>query len=888
MTDEERSQKAQALLSQIHKEDQGKLTIFIGAAPGVGKTYAMLNAAKECVQQGMDVLVGLVETHGRKETEAMLDGLDVLPRNKIDYQTTTLTEFDLDAALARKPELVLVDELAHTNVPGSRHKRRCQDISELLEAGIDVYTTVNVQHLSSLNDVVTQLTGVTVRETVPDNFIDDAYEIRFIDLPPVALIERLRQGKVYLPEYARLALDTFFSVANLTALRELTMKRVISKVDASWSSAVETQQSQGVLALKDHLLVLISASSDHRYLVRIGRQIAERRQMPWRVVWVDKGKPQTTQQRKHLNDSLELAKELGANVDVLRGSGCYHTILPYLKEQRVNTVLVGTGGRYRWLFWKKRLYQRLIESGLPLEVSVYREQTSERKPQRIEYQNPSLGNMKGYLYAGVSVALASGMALLLKEVLSSGNLVLVFVLAIILTGLKFGARPAIASAIYSFLSFNFFLTEPIFTLKVYSQDDIATLIFLIIIGLVSGPTASRIRHQFMLLKESNRYAESLRELAQQLAIVESDHTLWNTVCQNISSVVQSPSWFVLQDREEIMHSCFSLSTQLEARDESAIDWALAHGQPAGRFTDTLNASKVTVIPAIHQETVIGVVVIGWQNQQQHFLQFDRDLINSMLNQASNTWQRIRLSSDLESARVKTEVEQIRSSLLSSVSHDLKSPLAAMMGAAETLKELDTKLNASDKMEMLDTILQESRRLDSYIQNLLDMTRLGYGGLKIERDWVSIDDIISSAQSRLKRYFPESKVQFISQKDAPLLYVHAALVEQALFNILENAARYSPKNEQIAIKLNINRDKCLISIEDKGPGIPQDQQAEIFNMFYVVSDGDHKKNNTGMGLAICKGMISAHGGKVRATNRIEGNGTRFEVELPLEYPSLVAT
>ncbi|WP_217541354.1 sensor histidine kinase [Vibrio metschnikovii] len=885
MHEEHRSQKAEALLCQIQKESQGKLTIFFGAAPGVGKTYAMLNAGKECLQRGVDVVIGLVETHGRQETESTMKGLEILPRKNIHYQHTLLTEFDLDAALQRKPSLILVDELAHTNVPGSRHIRRWQDISELLSTGIDVYTTVNIQHISSLNDVIAQITGVTVREIVPDNFIDDAYEIRFIDLPPVALIERLHQGKVYLPEYAKLALDTFFSIANLTALRELAMKRVISKVDSHWNTMVDAEQGKISYTLQDNLVVLVSANSDHRYLIRIGRKIAERRQILWSVVWVDKGSPLTSQQRKMLNDALNLGKDLGAKVEIMRGSSCYDTVYSYLVDQRASTVLVGVGERYRYLFWRKRLYQRLIESGLPLEVSVYHSPESKVKIVKSNPIDPIYNRIKKHIYALINVGLASLLALALKEVLSSGNLVLVFVLSIILTGLKLGARPAIAAAIYSFLSFNFLLTEPLLTFKVYSQDDIATLVFLIIIGLVSGPTASRIRNQFILLKESNRYAEILRELAQQLSIVESEKTLWSTVCKNISSLVQAPSWFVTQQNDEIIFPSTFINIKLKACDESAICWSLANAKPAGRFTDTLNASQVTVIPIVHHELTIGVVVIGWKKNHRDFTQFDKDLINSMLNQASNTWQRIRLSTDLEASRVKTEVEQIRSSLLSSVSHDLKSPLSAMMGAAETLKEFDDKLIKSQKIEMLDTILQESRRLESYIQNLLDMTKLGYGGLKIERDWVSIDDIVSSVISRLRRYFPNTKVNYFSQEDAPLLYVHAALIEQAIFNILENSSRYTPEKESIAVHLNIDNNSCIIAIEDRGPGIPDDKKDSIFNMFYVISDGDNKKNNTGMGLAICKGMISAHGGKVRVKDRAHGRGTRFEIELPLAYPTV---
>lgn len=882
MSEEHRDQKADAILNKLQQSAQGKLTVFIGAAPGVGKTYAMISAAKESVQQGIDVLVGLVETHGRAETQSIVEGLTILPRNEIHYHDTILTEFDLDAALAQKPELILVDELAHTNVPGSRHAKRYQDIAELLAAGIDVYTTVNIQHVLSLNDMVAQITGVTVHETVPDSFIDDAYNIRFIDLPPIALIDRLKQGKVYLPEYAKVALDSFFSVSNLTALRELAMKRAMNQVDSNLEAALIEGSSAQKYVIKDKLIVLISASSDHCYLVRIGRQIAERRQIPWRVMWVDKGATKNATQRKHLNNAMNLAKDLGAQVDTLRGENCYLAVLPYLEEQRANTVLVGSGAKRRWGFWRKRLYQQLIESGLPLEVSVYRSPELVSRETKNEHRGSLFGDYRGHIYGVLGTTLATLFALPLQQFLSSGNLVLLYVISIVLVGLKFGARPAMATAIWAFLSFNFFLTEPNYTFHVDQKNDIATLIFLMVIGLLSGPAASRIRHQFILLKESNRYAEALRDMAQRLSVVDNEVALWDALSEKVSSLLGAECFFAYPEGNGNESRAKSANFDLTQVEESAIGWSLTHGEQAGRFTQTLNSSSITVLPVKQDNVVIGGLLIHWAPEQEHFLPFEKDLVESMMQQGASTWRRVRLVADLESARVKTEVEQIRSSLLSSVSHDLKSPLSAMMGAAESLKMLDKQLSVHDKEELVDTILQESRRLDSYIQNLLDMTRLGYGGLKIQRDWVSVDDIIGSALNRLKRYFSHAKVNWKGSKNSPALYVHAALIEQALFNILENAVRYSPEKEEILCKLVVDAKTCRIIIEDKGPGIPENEQEQIFNMFYIVSDGDKKSKSTGMGLAICRGMIGAHGGTVNASNGSGGKGTRFVVELPLEY------
>ncbi|MCE7625166.1 sensor histidine kinase [Vibrio fluvialis] len=885
--DSPRTQQANALLNKVKRDEKGKLTIFLGAAPGVGKTYAMLNAAKERLQQGIDVVVGYAETHGREDTQQMLDELEVLPRRAILYNGNKLDEFDLDLALERKPELILVDELAHTNVPGSRHKRRYQDIEDLLSAGIDVYTTVNIQHLDSLNDLVRQITGVKVRETVPDYFVDDVYDIRFIDLSPVDLVSRLQQGKVYLPEYARLALDSFFSLSNLAALRELAMKKAIEQVDYNLTNELESKAEKVDYVIKDKLLVLVSTNSDHRYLIRMARQIAERRQVPWTVLWVDHGRPLTVKQRHWLNAITSTTNELGANFEVLRSPSTYRAVVEFLSENKFNTVLLGYGAaRSFQLGWKKkRLYQRLVESGLPVEVSVFREPSA--APQVIEslsIRSP-FGDKKGYSLGFLATSLATLISIPAQNLLNSGNLVLLFVFGVLAVGLKHGARPAIVTSIASFMSFNFFLTDPYYSFKVNSNDDIFTLIFLIVVSFICGPVASRVRDQFILLKESNRYTDALKELAQALSVADDENALWRSLSQHIARSLSVRAHIVLRSKEHRYQYFPPIDSPLKHNEIAAIDWTFQHNKMAGQFTDTLNAAQVSVVPIPDGENTIGTVVIYWEDTRMEFNLYERELLNTMLQQAINTWQRIRLVSDLESARVKTEVEQIRSALLSSVSHDLKSPLSAMMGAAESLRDLNDRLSEHDRFELLDTILQESHRLDSYIQNLLDMTKLGHGKLKIERDWVSSEDIISSVIHRIRRYFPSVNLVYTHQSEPPILFVHAALIEQALFNILENAVRYSPELEPISVTLKADESQCMIAIEDRGPGIPKDQQEQIFNMFYVVSDGDKKKNNTGMGLAICKGMISAHGGKIRAMDGSHGLGTRFEVSLPLEYKAL---
>ncbi|MAG68297.1 MAG: sensor histidine kinase [Pseudomonadales bacterium] len=877
---DERSGHADALLQRIKDKESGRLTVFLGAAPGVGKTYAMLSAARERQQEGVNVLVGLVETHGRSATESMLDNMDVLPRTAIDYHNTTLTEFDLDAALARHPQLILVDELAHTNVPGSRHKRRYQDIAELLSAGIDVYTTVNIQHLASLNDLVLQITNVRVRETVPDQFVDDAYEIIFIDLPPATLIERLQQGKIYLPEYARSALDSFFSPANLTALRELAMREVMERVDAKLTTELQADANGRAFAIQEKLLVLVSQNTDHEYLIRIARHIADRRKTPWTVVWVDTGRVASRQSSLRLQSAFSLARDLGAETETLRGPSTYQTIVPFIREHRINTVLVGAGKRGRLRFWRKRLYQQLVESGLPLEVSVIRppDAASRQPAQALPAGTAPLGSWRAHGFAALAVMVATAVAIPL-ELVANTTLVLVYVLAVIAAALRHGWRPAITASLMAFLSFNFFFTDPRYTFHVTRQDDVATLFFLLVIAFACGPAASRIRRQFILLRDANRYSEAMRLLGQELSIAEDPKAIWRGMQKVIA--------------ESLPVECVIVPTQGEPWprpthpftpvDQAAIDWTARNQQISGRFSDTLNASEWTLFPVSKDDQCIACAALKFPDSATILAPGDKTLITAIVNQGADTWRRTQLVRELEAARVKTEVEQLRSALLSSVSHDLKSPLAAMMGAAESLQLLDQQLEPQDRKELEDTILQESRRLDSYIQNLLDMTRLGYGTLKIERDWVSIADIVGSALSRLKRYYPGVQTETHFPDTAPVLYVHAALIEQALFNILENAARFTPANEKIDVAIKTSDKRCTIAIEDRGPGIPQALREKIFDMFFVVADGDKKKQNTGMGLAICRGMIGAHGGSVQATEGTKHQGTRFVVELPLDVP-----
>ncbi len=883
-TADDRAQQADALLKNIQQQQKAQLKIFLGAAPGVGKTFSMLNAAKEQRQQGIDVVIGLVETHQRADTAALLTDFEMLPRKQIQYQQQTLSEFDLDAALKRQPELILVDELAHTNVSGSRHKRRYQDIEELLAAGIDVYTTLNVQHLENLHDLVMQITGIDVRETVPQDFVYAAQEVVFIDLPPANLIERLQQGKVYAEEYAQSALENFFTVENISALRELALKVAIEQMASQVKSEQDARTKRFQYAIHDKLLVLISNRSNHYYLIRNARRIIEKRQIPWLVVWVDTGQTTNEQHKNYLQSAMSLAKDFGAETEILRGPSTLETIIPFIIKNRINSVLLGSGIRASWRPWRKRIYQKLIESGLPLEVIVYRSPKQASHP--ISIEEPKLktfGNLRSHLFGAITVTIATLLAHSLHPWLNQANLILIFVVAVVLMSLRFGLHAAISSALLAFFSFNFFLTEPRYSFIVNQKDDISTLVLLLIIALVCGPAASLIRRQLFLLEESNRYSETLRSLAQTFSVVNSKKNLWRELAKTLANSLRAECHIVtFKSKRHLDYQVYPTAASVFAPiDEAAIEWTRKHRETSGRFTDTLSASQWTFFPICKHKRILAILLLRFNESITGLSPYNKNLIAAMTQQAVDAWQRIRLVNDLESARVTAQVEQLRSALLSSVSHDLRSPLSAMMGAADSLRLLDPQLDLSNRIALIDTIVQESQRLDRYIENLIDMTRINHGDIKIERDWVSISDIIGSALTRIKRYFPHAITEYREEPMMPLLYVNAALLEQVIFNVLENAVKYSPDDEKITLHAACNARTCTIEIEDHGPGIAEPLREKIFDMFYVIADGDQRQHNTGMGLAICRGMIAAHGGTITALAGQNDIGTRFLIQLPLQ-------
>jgi len=880
MSEASRDIRADALLSTAQDASSPRLKIFLGAAPGVGKTFAMLSAARELKRQGTDVVVGLVETHGRGETAALLEGLEVLPRRKVNHRGGDFTEFDLDAALVRKPAVLLVDELAHTNLPGGRHTRRWQDIAELLDAGIEVYTALNVQHLESLNDQVRRITGITVRETVPDAFLDRARDIVLIDLPPRELIGRLKQGKVYVPETAAAALNAFFSPTNLAALRELALETIAGHVDSDLREHMLARGS--AMTVRRHVMASIDGYGQSEYLVRVARRIAERRGAPWSVAFVDTGATIDPARRERLDAAMRLARRLGGESIILRGHVIADELLAHADREGVGQIILGrTRERPIARMLGISLTQQLLRRVAHMELTIIATPTERARARRRLRASGGRGSRGEYIYATATTAVAFALAFLGDRYLSVANLSLIFLTAVLVVAVRTRMMVAIYTAMLCFLGYNFFFTQPRYTLRIANADDVLAVLLFLVAALVCSRLATRLASQVVSLRAAQTRARALLGLGQQLAASTDAEGVLKVGAAALARALDADVAMLVRDAGQLLHPVTTAprSLALMPQDMAAANWCEQHAEPAGRFTDTLSGAACWMLPLGLDNHRLGVAALRFDPASAPPDPDRRNLTFTMVQDIGRALERARLADELERARVQGETERLRSALLSSVSHDLRSPLASMIGGAGTLLSYRSKLPEQEQVDLLQSILDEGQRLDRYIQNLLDMTRLGHGTLQLNRDWTDSAKITTAAVARLRRSFPDLKVETQAPAEPVLLYVHPALIEQALFNILENAARFSPPGEAVRLHVHVVEQNLLIDVSDRGPGIPEDERARIFDMFYSVARGDRAPQGTGLGLAICRGMIGAHGGSVEALTG-DGIGTIIRISLPL--------
>ncbi|PKH84666.1 histidine kinase [Pseudomonas sp. Choline-02u-1] len=871
------SGRADALLADLPRDGRGRLKVFLGAAAGVGKTYAMLQAAHTQLRQGVKVLAGVVETHGRAETEALLGGLPQQPLVRSEYRGVLLEEMDLDGILAARPKLVLVDELAHSNAPGSRHAKRWQDIQELLAAGIDVFTTVNVQHLESLNDQVRGITGVQVRETLPDWVLQEAFELLLIDLPPRELLERLREGKVYVPEQARAAIDAFFTQTNLTALRELAMQTAAAQIDNDLAQGYR-QLGQAAPAVRGRLLVGVDGDAQAERLVRHASRVAQRRHLPWSLVHADNGSARDEQSRLRLQSAQQLAERLGGEVVLLRAGEVAKTLIQHAAERRASLLLVGQSRpRLRRRLFGGGLAARLLRQAHGLEINVLDSDHEQHQPRP---RNPATLVWFDYALALVATLLASALAWAVSSVLPLPNISLVFLAAVLLVAVRSSLGPALACAALSFLTYDFLFIPPNFSFSIQREEDVLTLLFFLLMAALTGNLAARQRRQLQALSDTQEETSELLDLSRKLTAATDRQAVVSAAAQHLEGWSDLQLCLLNRDGQGGWKVETGGPLQFTEAERAAADWAWQHDQPAGKGTGTLPLGRWWWWPLSVEDGPLALLGVCAREGQSLSGQ-RRRLLTALSQPLAQALARAQLADDLEAARLHGETEQLRSALLASVSHDLRTPLTAMRGSIDSLLALGEAIPLEDRRELLEGTRDEAERLDRYIQNLLDMTRLGHGALKLARDWVSPADIVGSSLNRLRAVLAPLQVSTEVPAELPLLYVHAALIEQALVNVLENAARFSPSHGRLQLRAGADEQEIFFAVSDEGPGIPEEDRAKIFDMFYTAARGDRGGQGTGLGLAICQGMVGAHGGRISVADGIDGRGTCITLHLPLQ-------
>ena len=876
---DDRGAQADALVGTLQRARGGRLTVFLGAAPGVGKTYAMLTRARELQQRGIDVVVGLVETHGRAETAKLLEGLDVLPRKGMPREGRVLEEMDVDALLARKPQVALVDELAHRNAPGSRHERRWQDVIDLLDAGIDVHSTINIQHLESLNDVVHRITGVRVTETVPDSVFDRLRDIILVDLPPGDLIERLQQGKVYLPDHAAQALQSFFVPSNLAALRELAMQTAADRVDSDMRQAQVARGLQPV-ALRRHVIVALDGRGQSEYLVRVGRRMAERRNAPWTVVSVQTGAWPASVQAE-VDKAFALARSLGGEAQLLHDGNVVNALIDHASRTGASIIVLGrTRERPLARMFNRTITQQLLQRGAHHEICIIGSPAAGAAAKRHFADTRDTLRAGDILFAVLVSAASVLVAWLAERVVGLDDLSMIFILAVLVVAARTRMTAAVVAAVLCFFAYNFFFIEPRFTFLISAQRGVITVLLFLGTALLAGRLASKLRMQVLALRAANAHATALQALGRSLASAADPGQVVQAGEVALKQALDADASVQLGSEP-----VSGVTTGMDAKDKAASAWSRQHGRAAGRFTDTLSASPWWFLPVRGSgEEALGVVGLRFVPGVARLTLEQRRLAEAMVDDIAQAALRTRLVADLESARIGAETERLRSALLSSVSHDLRSPLAAIIGSASSLQHYGVKMSDGDRGELIDTIRSEGERLDRYIQNLLDMTRLGHGGLALRREWIGVDELLGAATSRIAAYVPGARVELALDNALKPVWVHPALVEQGLFNIIENAVKFSPPGQPVRVAARDLGDGSLqVDVDDAGPGIPEADRARIFDMFYSVERGDRGREGTGLGLTIAQGMLGAHGGNVVALPGPDGRGTRIRITLPRIAP-----
>ena len=885
-----------ALLETARRENDqaGRLKIFVGAAPGVGKTYEMLQSAHAKLKAGVDVVVGVVETHGRAETEALLVGLEVLPRKRMEYKDQTIAEMDIDALIARHPRIALVDELAHTNAPGSRHPKRYLDVEELLSHGIDVYTAVNIQHIESLNDVVAQITHVRVRETVPDSVFDRADAIELIDLTPDDLIQRLKEGKVYVPKQAERALEHYFSPGNLTALRELALRRTAERVDEQLLTHMQANAIAGPWAAGERILVCLSEDPRAAGLVRYTKRLADRLHAPWTAVSIEtrRSLQLTDEQRDRLADTLRLAEALGGEALTIPGVGrrIADDVISFAHANNVTQIIIGKATRSWWFeIIRGSVVHDLVRRAGNISVNVIAgDELPSGGAAKAAVQTaarPEPFDPRPYLMALLIVTIGLGAAELIQPVFGIENVDLVFLTAVVSVAVRFGLWPSLLASVAASLCYNFFFLPPIYTFTITDPTNVAAFFFFMLIALLVSNVGARVRTQAVTAIGRVRTTESLYAFSRKLAGTATlDDVLWATAYQTALMLKVRVVLLLPEDGVLTVKAGYPPEDELDKADLAAANWAWGNDRPAGRGSDTLPGAKRLFLPMQTGRGPIGVIGIDDDKSGPLLTPDQRRLLDALMDQGALAIERVQLVEDMDRVKRTVESDRLRAALLTSISHDLKTPLASVLGAASTMRDLSSGLTDTEKRDLLATVIDESERLNRFIANLLDMTKLESGAIVPNTARHDIGEIVGSALRRASKILVHHKVSLELAADMPMLELDAVLFEQALFNLLDNAAKYAPADTTISIRSMRNKDSVSLQIIDEGAGIPPAELESVFDKFYRAQKGDHVRPGTGLGLAISRGFVEAMHGTIAAANRNDRSGAVLTIQLPIPAAS----
>ncbi len=874
----------EALLESANKEGRGRLKIFLGAAPGVGKTFEMLSQAKRRRLDGIDTVIGVVETHGRVETDLLTKGFEVVPKKRILYKGRVLSEMDLDAILQRKPKLVLVDELAHTNVEGSRHPKRYMDVEELLDAGIDVYSTLNIQHVESLNDVVAKITHVQVRETVPDSIIDRADDIEVVDLTPEDLLQRLKEGKVYMPEQAERAIRNYFTPQNLTALRELALRRTAERVDEQMLSYLRTHAITGPWETADRVLVAINEDPGSATLIRYARRIADRLHARWAALHVEtSGSARLSErQRAFIGDCLRLAQRLGGESVTIPAQSRVDGIIRYAEANNYTHLVVARSRRPWWLRLRPSTASEVTRRARNINVHVMADdKTGTRLPDHVDTApGGPIAPPSAYVFSFLLVAAALGIGLVLGHVLGVSNIALVFLTAILASAVTYGLWPSLFASLVAVLAYNFFFLPPLYTFTIADRENVVALIAFAIVAVVASNLTARVRSEAVAAQRRAKTTEELFMFSRKLTeVVSLDDLLWAIAYQIASMLKLSVVLLLPEDGSVAVRSGYPPEDEISEADLAAAKWSWANNQPAGRGADTLPGARRLFLPMRTGRGPVAVVGLDSDKPGPLLNPEQRMLLDALSDQAALAIERVNLAADVDKSRLLAETERLRSALLTSISHDLRTPLASVLGSASTLKTQRGHLDPAAQDALVATIQEEAERLNRFIGNLLDMTRLESGAIAPHAEAVDLADLVGSALRRAAKVLSGRKIDLDFATDLPMLKVDAVLFEQVLFNLLDNAAKYTPAGSTVRVRAYQQAGTVKIEIADEGDGIPAKDLELIFDKFYRVHAADNKRAGTGLGLAICRGFVEAMGGTIAASNRTDRSGAVFTITFP---------